>query len=379
MPSEIPWWEELRRNMPVVKKWAYFDHAAVAPLTGPAKEILIQWTCDATANGAINWSHWRKQVEDARNLGASLLGADRDEIALIRNTTEGINIVAEGFPWREGDNVVTLAGEFPSNLYPWLNLADRGVEARLVPTQNERIDLSQVAAACDNRTRILSVSWVGYATGWRNDVAALAEIAHQKGAFLFLDAIQGLGVFPLDVTQTPVDFLAADGHKWLLGPEGAGLFYIRKEHLDLLRPTGVGWNSVQQAGDFSNRSLQLKSSAGRYEGGTYNMGGVAALAGSLKCLLACEVRRLSERILEITDVLCERLVESGAEIVSCRDGEHRSGIVAFELPGQNPLTVRQRCRDRAVIVNCRAGRLRVSPHAYTNTDDVERLIDAIKF
>src|SRR5690606_37199505 len=133
--------------------------------------------------------------------------------------------VAEGFPWREGDNVVTLADEFPANLYPWMNLKSRGVEARLVPTDDGRVDLDRLNAACDDRTRIVSVSWVGFASGWRNDVAAVAEIAHRRGAYFFLDAIQGLGAFPIDARAAGVDFLAADGHKWMLGPEGAGVFY----------------------------------------------------------------------------------------------------------------------------------------------------------
>ena len=246
------WWLEFRRKMPVVEKWAYFDHAAVAPLSGPALQTLSAWSCEAASNGEVNWSAWRKRVEEVRDLAAKFVGADSTEIALIRNTTEGITLVAEGFPWKPGDNVVTPVGEFPTNLYPWLNLASRGIEVRQVPTVDERVDLEMLESACDERTRIVTISWVGFATGWRNDVDALAEIAHRHGAYLFLDAIQGLGVFPLDVRQTPVDFLAVDGHKWLLGPEGAGIFFVRRDNLELLQPMGVGWNSVQNEWDFSS-------------------------------------------------------------------------------------------------------------------------------
>ena len=178
-------------------------------------------------HGTADWVRWRKTVETARKLAAELLNASREEIALIHSTTEGINLVAEGVPWRRGDNVVTLASEFPSNLYPWMNLKDRGVEVRLVPAKDERADLDRIAAACDEKTRIVSVSWVGYATGWRNDLGAILELAHRAGAKLFVDAIQGLGVFPLDVQETPVDFLAADGHKWLLGPENEDHLFFR--------------------------------------------------------------------------------------------------------------------------------------------------------
>ena len=160
----------------------------------------------------------------------------------------------------EGDNVVTLDNEFPSNAYPWMNLASRGVDTRRVPTDRGRVDLARVEAACDRRTRIIAISWVGYLSGWQSNLDAFVELARRHRALLFVDAIQGLGVFPLDVKATPIDFLAADGHKWLLGPEGAGLFYLRREHLNLLRPIGVGWHSVEHATDYGHIELKLKAS-----------------------------------------------------------------------------------------------------------------------
>jgi selenocysteine lyase/cysteine desulfurase len=209
-------------------------------------------------------------------------------------------------------------------------------------------------------------------------VAAIGELAHRRGALFFLDAIQGVGAFPLDLSQSPVDFLAADGHKWMLGPEGAGLFYVRREHLDRLRPLGIGWNSVTSSGDYAKHDLTLKPNAGRYEGGTYNTGGLAALADSLSCLLDAGIEHLGRRILEVTDELCERLVGLGAEIASCRDGERRSGIVAFTLPGRDPQEVKRRLLDAGVVVTCRNGRIRCSPHAYTNDDDLDRLVDGLR-
>lgn len=374
----MPSWDDFRSRMPVATEWAYFDHAAVAPLSGPARDALRDWADDVASAGDAHWPTWRGRVEYARQLAARLIGADEAEIALIRNTTEGVNLVAEGFPWRPGDNVVLPAGEFPTNLFPWLNLADRGVEVRQVPAENERLDLDRLADACDERTRIVAASWVGYATGWRNDPRELAEVAHSRGALLFLDAIQGLGVFPLDVRQSGVDFLAADGHKWLLGPEGAGVFYLRREHLDRLRPLGLGWNSVRQAGDYADPQLDLKPDAGRYEGGTYNMGGIAALAESLALLLEFGVEAISQQLLDTTDELCRTLSEAGATIVSDREGDRRSGIVAFDWPGEDPAAVRKRCLDRQVALSCRGGRLRISPHAYTNKEDAERLLAALE-
>lgn len=391
-------WNDFRRRMPVVEQWAYFDHAAVAPLCEPARDAMTEWANDVANNGDVNWGHWCKQIERVRGNAAELIGAHTDEVALIRNTTEGVNLVAEGFPWKPGDNVVVPAGEFPTNLYPWKNLAARGVETRVVPTENERLDLDRLHDACDERTRIVSASWVGFATGWRNDVDALADVAHKNGALLFLDAIQGLGVFPLDVGETEVDFLAADGHKWMLGPEGAGLLYVRQRHLSTLRPLGVGWNSVVDSGDFSNAEMRLKQQADRYEGGSHNVAGTLAFGAALQLLLEFGVESIAQRLLTVTELLCERLVELGAQIESCRDHgnaarrpetgsgpneydrpvDRRSGIVAFTLPGVEPARIRVACRDRNVIVNCRNGRVRVSPHCYTDRNDIQRLTDAVR-
>jgi selenocysteine lyase/cysteine desulfurase len=260
-----------------------------------------------------------------------------------------------------------------------MNQARRGVETRRVQTDNGRVDLDRLADACDDRTRIVSISWIGYASGWRNDIAAVAEIAHRRGALFFLDAIQGLGAFPLDVRRTPVDFFAADGHKWLLGPEGAGLFYIRREHLDRLQPIGVGWNSVAHSSDFTRIELKFKDSAARFEGGSSNMVGFAGLDASLELLMSLDIAAIGERILAITELACRRLTEAGATILSHRDEPDRSsGIILFDWPGHDPQSIRRHLLDRKILVSARAGRLRISPHAYCNEADIERLVEGLK-
>ncbi len=342
------------------------------------RDALLHWVRQAADEGDTVWPEWHARVEACRRLGAQLIGADIAEIALVRSTTEGISLVAEGFRWQPGDNVVTLDNEFPSNQYPWMNLAERGVETRRVPADGGRVDLDRLSAACDARTRIVSISWVGFASGWRVDLDKVAELAHQRGALLFVDAIQGLGAFPLDVGRTPIDFLAADGHKWLLGPEGAGLLYVRRPHLDRLRPLGVGWHSVVQGSDYNRIALDLKPSAARYEGGSQNMAGFIALAASLELLLHYGPDAVGRRILEITDLACRRLAAAGAPIASPREGEHRSGIVLFDVPGRDPQQVRAQLERAGVVVRLRAGKLRISPHAYNNEEDIDRMIDALR-
>ncbi len=374
-------WNEFRQSMPVAKKWAYFDHAAVAPLPAPAVEAVTAWARQAAEEGDTVWPQWAARTEEVRRTAAQLINAEPSEIALVPNTTAGVNLVAEGFPWQAGDNVVTLDNEFPTNQYPWMNLARRGVETRRVPAPEGRVDLNRVAEACDARTRIVSLSWVGFASGWRLDVAQAAQTAHDRGALFFLDAIQGMGVFPLNVKTSGVDFLAADGHKWMLGPEGAGVFFCRQEHLDRLQPLGVGWHSVRRSSDYSRIELDLRPEAARYEGGSQNMVGMIGLGASLDLLIhhgaGPDRSSVADRVLEISNYACRRLEEAGATVVSCREPPHASGIVAFQTPGRDLKLERQRLLASGVVISFRGGNLRISPHAYNDEEDIERLIAAL--
>jgi selenocysteine lyase/cysteine desulfurase len=374
----------LREQMPVAADWAYFDHAAVAPLPRPAVIAIQRWMTESAESGDVLWPSWNAEIELCRRSAAELIGAEPAEIALVPNTTFGIGLVAEGFAWEPGDEVLVPANEFPSNLYPWRNLERRGVRLKtLEPGPQGRLDLDRLADAIGPRTRIVSLSWVGFASGFRIDVAAVAKVCHDRGALFFLDAIQGMGVFPLDVRREGVDFLAADGHKWMLGPEGAGIFFVRRELLDRLAPLNVGWNSVGGAGSFRADEMRLKESAGRYEGGTLNMAGFIGLSASLKLLrergLTTETSAVADRVLKITDFACERLTSIGAEIFSPREFEYeKSGIVSFSLPGLDPAEMRKECLDARVVLSVREGRLRIAPHAYNDEADVERLIAALR-
>lgn len=363
-----------REQMPVAERLVYLDHAAVAPLSGPASGAIGRWLTEATQEGVRAWGRWDRTADGSRRSAAELIGASPEEIAFVSSTTAGISIVAEGFAWAAGDNVVTLADEFPSNQYPWLNLQPRGVEVRRLPTRLGRIELDELAAACDARTRIVAVSWVNYATGYRHDLAAMAEIAHRHGALIMVDAIQGLGVFPLDVADGPLDFLAADGHKWLLSPEGAGILFIRREHLDRIRPQGVGWHSVVHEGDFSRIELDLKPAAERFEGGSPNSVGISGLGASLAMINDLGPANISRAVLDFTRTAVKRLKQLGASVASPEEDSRRSGIVAFELPGEDSHQIRRRCLAEGIVVSLRNGRLRISPHGYNTADDLERLL-----
>jgi selenocysteine lyase/cysteine desulfurase len=381
----------LRQKMPVADRWAYFDHAAVAPISGPAAKALGDWLEQATLAGTTEWPGWSHSLQATRIEAARLIGADIDEIALVPNTTSGIHLVADGLDWQPGDNVVILEDEFPSNLYPWMNLARLGVETRRFKVRGcsegeGLVHLDRLADMCDSRTRVISVSWIGYANGCRRDLAAIGHVAHEAGALFFVDAIQGIGAFPIDVDAMHIDFLAADGHKWQLGPEGAGIAYLRSDHLESLRPMGVGWHSVVHAHNFDLIELDLKKSAARYEGGSHNMAGFLALGASLKLLGSLGIENIAASILDFTDLACAEIEKVGATILSPRkrpdrsygNTDPRSGIVVFDLPGCDPMEVRKYCLQQSVVLSCRGGHLRISPHAYNNEQDLEQLIDALE-
>ncbi|MDX1964401.1 MAG: aminotransferase class V-fold PLP-dependent enzyme [Pirellulales bacterium] len=373
-------YRDFRKNMPICDNWAYFDHAAVGPLSGPGLHAVKKWLGEAAAAGDTVWPQWKASVERCRAAGARLIGAKPQNVTLVPNTTWGISLVAEGLDWRAGDNVVFPADEFPSNQYAFLNLTARGVETRRVEMPPGTLDLAKLLAAVDSKTRLVSLSWVGYAHGWRTDVAAAVEQIHVRGALVFLDAIQGLGVFPLDVAQIPVDALAADGHKWLLGPEGAGYCYLSDNLLDQLRPIGVGWNSVVQGNDFTRINPEWLPTAARYEGGSLNMAGFLGLGASVELLLEIGIDNIAQRVLDYTDELVERLRQSGAVICSVREQrEHASGIVSFEIPSCDPMQVRAACLSAGVALSTRAGKLRASPHAYNDESDLEKLLSGLEF
>jgi selenocysteine lyase/cysteine desulfurase len=370
-------WQQFRAEVPASRRWTFLDHAAVAPITERARQVMADWAADVAENGVVTWSAWQRQVEEARRRSGLLLNADPLDIAFIKNTSEGVGIVAEGVRWRDGDNLVTATDEYPANVYPWLNIAERGVEVRRVPSRAGRIAVDDVRGAIDGRTRLVSLSHVEFATGFRNDLDTLGNLCRERGVLFFVDAIQGLGVLSLDVRRTAVDFVAADGHKWLLGPEGAGILYVRREVVEQLHAVGVGWNSVVHAHDFDHIELRLKPHAGRWESGTLNVGGILGLGASIGLLLEAGIENICRRVHELTDHLCERVRQGGMSVYSSRQPGEASGIVSLELPGSNLRNLVRKLRDAGIIVNQRGGRLRISPHAYNTHEEIDHLVASL--
>jgi selenocysteine lyase/cysteine desulfurase len=367
--------------MPVTDRWAYFDHAAVAPLPQPAAETLAVYARQASEQGDTVWPTWAAELESLRSGVANWLRAESEEIALIPNTTFGINMIAEGLRWQEGDNVVIPGGEFPSNQFPWQNQQRRGVQLRIVPSPAGRVDLDGIRRAIDGRTRIVAASWVGYSSGYRLSIDDLCQLAHDRGSLVFIDAIQGLGPFPLDLSQTPVDFLAADGHKWMLGPEGAGLAFVRRKHLAQLDCPAIGWNSVRGSHNFSSESMDLRDAASRYEGGSQNMPGLMAMHASLKIFwqiaAAHPVDAIQNRILGLHSHAREGLLRRGVRIISDWSTANRSGILTFVPSRETPNELRTKLAKAGIAVSCRGGGVRIAMHAYNTTEEIDRLLEMV--
>lgn len=374
---------EFRSWMPICRRFAYLDHAAVAPLPLPTGTAIQKWLDQAVHEGDVPWLHWSGNLTACRQNAADLLGASPDEIALVPNTTLGIHFIAAGFPWKTGDAVLAVGNEFPSNLLPWKQLASQGVEVQIYdPPADGELVVDEILKQITPATRLVAISWVGFASGYRLNVHHLAIDLNRRGILLSLDAIQGLGIYPLNVQETPVDFVIADGHKWLLGPEGAGVLYVRKSNLEKMRPVGVGWNSVQGSFSFAATELKYRDSAARYEGGSHNMAGFAGLNASLQLMQQMRQKYgptiWEDAVLDVATYAEKRLRESGAILTRPNAAEYQSGIISFSWREHEPNKVRQHCIDKGVVLSCRLGRLRIATHGYNNYEDIERLILALQ-
>lgn len=354
------------------------NHAGVAPLSRPVRDAMAGFLEDATVNGAVNAKLWEETAETCRGAAAQLINADPTEIAFMKNTTQGILIAANGVDWRAGDNVVTTAVEFPANVYPWWCLKERyGVQTRMVPERAGRIHVEDIASAIDERTRVVTISHVEFASGFRNDIQALGEICREHDVWFVVDAIQSLGAIEVDVQSCNVDILAADGHKWLLAPEGAAIFYCADEKRERLINTNVGWASVVNPRDFLNYDLKQKPDATRFEEGSYNSVGLYGLKAAIELLLDIGISVIKARILELTAHLIAGLEAKGYRVVTPRANSERAGIVIFESDRHTPTEIYESLYAENIITAERGSGVRVSPHFYNTISEIERLLEVL--
>ncbi|HEX6898695.1 MAG TPA: aminotransferase class V-fold PLP-dependent enzyme [Thermoanaerobaculia bacterium] len=368
-----------REELPITGRCAYLNHAGNGPLPRRSGARMAA-VADAVALSADrDWLDRMREVERVREMAARMLGARAArEVAFVENTSAGLSLVAEGFDWRPGDNVVGAALEFPSNVYPWMGLAARGVEYRQVPERDGRIDPEEVIAALDGRTRMLALSWVQYASGFRSDLARLGAACRARDVLFVVDVIQGLGVLPLDVEAVGVDVAAAACHKWLLGPEGIGLLYVSDRVIDRVRPVRAGWRSMSNPYQWTEYDLSFAEGAKRFESGTLNVYGIHALGGSLEILREIGPAVVEGRVLALADRAARGLAALGFTLVSSRLTGETSGIVAATHPRLDPRTLVKRLGERDVMVAARAGRFRISPHFYNTEGEIDRCLGELE-
>ncbi|MDY7040424.1 MAG: aminotransferase class V-fold PLP-dependent enzyme [Chloroflexota bacterium] len=362
--------EKLRAEIPASEAYTYLNHAAVSPLPRRVSETVASFVADR-GWGPKFCSKWQYLDERFRQTAARLIRAAPEEIAFVHNTAEGLNAVAQSLPLAPGDNVVLCNMEYPANVYPWMNLKSKGVETRIIPHCEGGLAVEHLEAAVNDRTRVVAVSSVEFATGFQNDLSRIGKMCREQGIYLAVDAIQSLGMIPMDVRAYEIDFLAAGGYKWLMGPLGTGLLYVRHKLLHQLRPVYVGACSVVRGESYLDYDLTLRPDADRFELGTVNESGMAGLLMSMELLMDAGIGAIEEHIHHLTDVLIADLQRRGYAIASCLRPEHRSAIVSFIV--SDPQTAHATLNEQGVIVALREGYIRVSPHFYNTEAEVLRV------
>lgn len=371
--------DSFRAHMPVTADWAYLNHAAIGPMSRPAAEAVGRLAASVASTGDRRWVERNEGCERVRRQAARLLGARAPhEVAFVGNTGDGLSAVAWGVGWRAGDNVVGPEPEFPANVYPWMSLAELGVEYRRVPERDGRVDPADLVAAMDSRTRVVAVSWVQYATGHRLPLVPLREACDAAGALLVVDAIQGVGALELDVEAVGVDACALSCHKWLLGPEGLGVLYVSDRVVDRLRPTRHGWRSVASRFEWGVIDPAPAEGALRFEVGTLDVYGIHALGASLDLLLAAGSGAVEARVLTLAERVAAGLITRGFRLAEpLRAPGETSGIVAADHPDRSAEDLARGLDERGIAVSERLGRLRVAPHAYNTEDEIDRFLAAL--
>jgi selenocysteine lyase/cysteine desulfurase len=370
---------ELRELFPITKRYNYLNHAAVSPLPLPTLLAVEGQLKDVQENGSVNFQDWLDTKEEARRLLAALLGARPEQIAFMRNTSDALSTVANGLNWRQGDNIVTFRGEFPSNIYPWLRIRDVfGVEVRMCEERDGRVDFGDLSKLVDRKTRIVAISHVQFASGFRTDLERLGQLVRQQDALLVVDAIQALGVIPIDVEAELVDVAAGGSHKWLLAPEGVGYLYLSDRARERIQPTLVGWVSVPQPEDFQNFDQGWNKGTLAWETGTGAAALLYGLKASLELLTALGVAQNARYLEELTDDLCDRLRSAPYEVVSSRLAHEKSQIVCIRAEGgMSAMALYVHLKKQNIITAPRGDRLRIAPHVYSTHAEIEGLIDAL--
>lgn len=371
--------ETIRSLFPAANNYTYLNSAAVSPMPTMAIEAINRQITDVAGHGSLHYTDWIATKERARSLIAEMLHVRAEQIAFMRNTSDGFASIAGGLDWKNGDNIVSFANEFPANFYPWRRVRDEfGVELRLAPERDGRIDLDELISMIDTNTKVVAISAVQYASGFRADLERIGRTAKAVDALFCVDIIQGFGACGYDLPTQFVDVACGASHKWLCAPEGCGIIYLSDRARERVNPTFVGWISVETPWNFVDREQPFKPTALAWESGTGCSSLFYGLEQSLKLLNDAGLENIEKYLAGLTDQLCDSLGGKNYEIVSSRLPGERSQIVCIKsMNGMHANEIAARLESERIIISPRGDRLRIAPHFYNNLTDIDRLVETL--
>ncbi|MEO0115772.1 MAG: aminotransferase class V-fold PLP-dependent enzyme [candidate division WOR-3 bacterium] len=369
--------EQYRELFPITQNYIYLNHAATGPLPIPTVAAIAELAHRYSEEGNLEWSYCEKLADAVRQFAAKLVNAAKDEIAFVQNTSQGIIIAIGSISWQSGDNLILMKDGFPTNLYPYHYLLPQ-VEKRYVTSYEILADPYSILKHIDKKTKAVALDWVNFLNGIKIDIATIGEICRNKGIYFIIDGMQGLGAVTIDLSKVKVDFFSAAAPKWLLGPEGIGILYVRKEILNCLQPTNLGWLSADWP-DFYDIYTQkpLKTTTARFEAGTKNYLGITGLGESLKLFHNIGLANIETKIYHLTDYLLFEISDSRFEILTPRERNNRAGIVSFRHKDKDTQELFMKLRQNKIVCSLREGYIRISPHFYNTEQEMETLIRII--
>ncbi|OAI05457.1 aminotransferase class V-fold PLP-dependent enzyme [Methylomonas methanica] len=364
-------------EFPLIDDLIYLNHAAVAPWPKRTSAAVIQFAEQNCQFGSHYYLDWLKKENEIRRQLQTLLNApSANDIALVKNTSEALSFVAFGLPWQAGDNIVSSNQEFPSNRLPWQALAERGVAFREADLHSADTPEDALFALVDSATRLLTISSIQFASGLRMDLERIGDFCRQRGILFCIDAIQSLGAVQFDVQAYHADFVMADGHKWLFGPEGLGVFYTNPATRDRLKLSQYGWHMMKDTHNYENLPWEIHPGARRFECGSPNMQGIHALSASLSLLLETGMATVEALVLERSDYLRDAINANDELILlSERHSRLKSGIVNFKHRRIDNDVLYKHLQKNGVVCALRGGGIRFSPHFYNTLAELDRALE----
>jgi selenocysteine lyase/cysteine desulfurase len=371
----MPSWDSIREDFLVTKKYTYLSNAAISPIPRQVLEEISKFHQEMSMHGGAFWEIWAEKMEQTRDLYAKFIYAHKDEVGFTHSTSEGMNIIAHMLSSK--GSVISNELEFPSSILPWLN---RDADIIFVRPKEGKILKEDIVNSIDQKTKTIVISHVQYSTGWRQDLIELGELTSKKGLYLVVNPTQSLGALYFNVRDFNIDFMASNGHKWILSSFGIGAIYLKKEYLEGLeqfKPPFYSQLGQKQTEIFDNKKIDISNTASRFELGSPHFSNILSLKSAIEYINRIGIDEIEKRILYLAEYLVEKLTEIKVEIISPLEEEKgRSGIIVFKE--KNAQEIVRKLERRRIMVSARGDGIRVSPHFYNNEKDIDKLASELK-